>query len=166
MVLSSPTTALVLILVLPKSAAGSFVSPPGISARMETSLDASRRDFLLSSACVVSSSLLGPKATQAGIDPNALRNLPVEGDTGGSATRLRQIEAVQRPASDLVNTPWEELPDGVQYREYREGKGEAGVYSVDHSIQWYIDKTRVYASDNLIPTNPQLSRRDPGWLWK
>ncbi len=34
-----------------------------------------------------------PRPAQAGIDPSALRNLPVEGDSSGTAMRLRQIEA-------------------------------------------------------------------------
>ena len=68
-----------------------------------------------------------PLVANAGIDPNQLRNLPVEGDVSGTAQRLREIEAIQRPASDLTNVPFEELPSGVSYREYREGKGEAGM---------------------------------------
>ena len=86
--------------------------------------EASRRDIL--SAALLPLLVCAPKAAEAGIDPSLLRNLPVEGDSGGVAMRLRQIEAVQRPESDLVDKPWEELSDGVQYREYREGKGDAG----------------------------------------
>jgi hypothetical protein len=71
---------------------------------------------------------LKPTIAKAGIDPGMLKNLPVQGDESGQATRLRQIEAVQRPASDLTNMPFEELPSGVSYREYREGKGDAGTY--------------------------------------
>jgi hypothetical protein len=69
-----------------------------------------------------------PNIANAGIDPSMLKNLPVQGDESGQATRLRQIENVQRPASDLTNMPFEELPSGVSYREYREGKGDAGTY--------------------------------------
>ena len=71
--------------------------------------------------------LLVPSIANAGIDPSLLQNLPVQGDESGASQRLRQVEAVQRPASDLINIPYEELPSGVSYREYREGKGEAGT---------------------------------------
>jgi len=63
----------------------------------------------------------------AGIDPSLLRNLPVDGDVSGVSQRMRQIDAVQRPTSDLENAPYEELPSGVSFREYRSGKGEAVV---------------------------------------
>ena len=62
----------------------------------------------------------------AGIDPSALRNYSVEGDTTGSLTRLKQIEEDKVRPTDLENIPYEELPSGVSYRQYREGKGDAG----------------------------------------
>lgn len=68
-----------------------------------------------------------PQVANAGIDPAMLKNLPVQGDESGAAQRLRQVEAIQRPASDLENKPFEQLPSGVSYREYREGKGNAGT---------------------------------------
>lgn len=71
--------------------------------------------------------LLLPTVANAGIDPILLKTLPVQGDESGAVQRLRQIEDVQRPATDLVNVPFEELPSGVSYRVYREGKGEAGT---------------------------------------
>ena len=119
----------VLVLVLKTLVVESFVSPGAHRSRIKrlSRLDASRRD-IFSRIAWMPLVVATPKEAEAGIDPSALRNLPVEGDAGGSAMRMRQIEAVQRPESDLVNTPWEELPDGVQYREYREGKGEAGAY--------------------------------------
>ena len=67
-----------------------------------------------------------PGIASAGIDPSLLQSLPVQGDESGAAQRLRQVEAIQRPSSDLVDIPFTELPSGVSYREYREGKGEAG----------------------------------------
>lgn len=73
--------------------------------------------------------LVSPSQATAGIDPSLLKTLPVQGDDSGSATRLRQVESIQRPETDLVSIPFEELPSGVSYREYRAGKGEAGVYS-------------------------------------
>lgn len=63
----------------------------------------------------------------AGIDPSALRTLPVEGDSSGVTTRLRQIEAEKDRPEDSVDKPWEKIDDGVQFREYREGRGEITV---------------------------------------
>jgi hypothetical protein len=71
--------------------------------------------------------LVSPSQASAGIDPSSLRTLSVEGDASGSAMRLRQVENIQKPATDLVDIPFTELKSGVSYREYREGKGEAGV---------------------------------------
>lgn len=81
-----------------------------------------------------SATFLLPLVAKAGIDPNQLRTLPVEGDVSGTQQRLREIDAVQRPPSDLTNVPFEELPSGVSYREYREGKGEAGTRRADRSV--------------------------------
>ena len=69
---------------------------------------------------------LGVPTAEAGIDPNALKALPTEGDTSGAASRLRQIEAIN---TQPVNTdaPFETLPSGVSYGEFREGKGDAVV---------------------------------------
>lgn len=63
----------------------------------------------------------------AGIDPSALKDLPVAGDESGTATRLRQIEMTKNRPEDLVDQPFVTLPSGVSYREYREGKGAAVV---------------------------------------
>jgi hypothetical protein len=71
--------------------------------------------------------IVSPSQARAGIDPSLLRTLQVQGDNSGSATRLRQVENMQKPATDLVDVPFEELPSGVSYREYRAGKGEAGA---------------------------------------
>jgi hypothetical protein len=70
--------------------------------------------------------LFAPSVAHAGIDPSSLRSLPVQGDESGAAQRLRQVEALQKPTSDLVDIPFVDLPIGVSYREYREGKGDAG----------------------------------------
>ena len=100
-----------------------------ISSSLQTSFSdetaQSRRSFV--GAAIAGVFVALPSVANAGIDPALLKNLKVEGDEAGTAQRLRQIEAVQRPASDLVNIPFEELPSGVSYREYREGKGEAGT---------------------------------------
>lgn len=89
-----------------------------------------RRSFLgslLVGGAFLATSAVAPSPANAGIDPSLLKNLQVEGDASGTAQRLRQIEEIQRPASDTLNIPYEELPSGVQYREYREGKGEAVI---------------------------------------
>mmetsp|Transcript_22716 Transcript_22716/g.34356 ORF Transcript_22716/g.34356 Transcript_22716/m.34356 type:complete len:241 (+) Transcript_22716:115-837(+) len=88
---------------------------------------AGRRDFLASAGTTLLPLVAGPLAANAGIDPNALRNFQVEGDASGAATRLKEIEAIQKPAEDLVNKEYEKLSSGVSYREYREGRGEAMV---------------------------------------
>jgi len=80
-------------------------------------------------AIATTGTVLPTSPANAGIDPSLLRNYGVEGDASGIATRLRQIEEVQRPASDTVNKEYEKLPSGVEYREYREGKGEAVIQS-------------------------------------
>lgn len=85
-----------------------------------------RRAFVASALIASTLSLAFPQVANAGIDPSSLRNLQVEGDNAGSATRLRQIEAVNKPETDLADMPFVELPSGVSYREYRAGKGEAG----------------------------------------
>jgi len=81
--------------------------------------------FLGASAAVVAA----PRIAHAGIDPTALKSLPVEGDAAGTATRLRQIESIQKPAADEVDKPWEDLPSGVSFRDYREGRGGQGSYT-------------------------------------
>jgi hypothetical protein len=129
----------------------SFVSPGSRSHHLQldeiTRLGATRRDMLFSVSA--SSVVVGlPRPAQAGIDPSALRNLPVEGDSSGTAMRLRQIEAVQRPESDLVNSPWEELSDGVQYREYREGKGDAIVREGSKVATEMTIRCKAFASAN------------------
>lgn len=58
---------------------------------------------------------------------NALKALPVEGDTTGVATRKRQIELDRNRPEDTVDQAYVELPSGVSYREYRDGKGTAVV---------------------------------------
>uniref|UniRef100_A0A7S3LHP4 peptidylprolyl isomerase n=1 Tax=Amphora coffeiformis TaxID=265554 RepID=A0A7S3LHP4_9STRA len=87
-----------------------------------------RRHFLgLVASSVVVAAASAPPAAFAGIDPAALKALPVEGDVSGGATRLRQVQAINQPESDNVDRPWEDLPSGVLYREYRQGKGNAVV---------------------------------------
>jgi len=93
-----------------------------------------RRAVLLQTAKTVSSSLLivstaaYSRPAYAGIDPAALRALPVEGDVSGSASRLRQIGSANGPRpEDSKDIAFETLPSGASYREYREGKGDAIV---------------------------------------
>ena len=91
-----------------------------------------RRAVLLQTAKTVSSLLVATAAYSrpacAGIDPSALRALPVEGDVSGSASRLRQIGSANGPRpEDSKDVAFETLPSGASYREYREGKGDAIV---------------------------------------
>lgn len=90
-----------------------------------------RRQFIQAAPAAALAFLVRPQEANAGIDPNALKNLKVEGDDSGAAMRLRQLtqeEDKTRP-EDLVDIPFEKLDSGVSYREYREGKGEAVVKS-------------------------------------
>ena len=89
-----------------------------------------RRTFFRNAraAAVTSTILISPTTNaNAGIDPNALRSLPVEGDNTGVETRLRQIELNKNRPEDTIDVPWTVLEDGVQYREYRDGKGDVEV---------------------------------------
>lgn len=102
--------------------------PPMLESTTKTASSSHRRRYLLTTALPLLGGLsILPTVATAGIDPTALKSYSVEGDAAGTATRLRQIEAVKNPASDLVNVPFEELPSGVSYREYRAGKGDAVV---------------------------------------
>ena len=113
----------------------SLADPRILSARRGSSDDtdslADRRSVLGRAAAAAASSFLvlggiDIPAAEAGIDPNALKALPTEGDSSGAASRLRQIEAI---TTQPVNTdaPFETLPSGVSYGEFREGKGDAVV---------------------------------------
>lgn len=99
---------------------------PSTSRQSDVVLCMDRRSLL--SGVVSTGLVLGlPTAARAGIDPAMLQSLPVEGDESGAVRRLKQVEATMKPATDLVDIPFTELPSGVSYREYREGKGEAVV---------------------------------------
>ncbi len=91
----------------------------------------SRRDVttkIISPAIIALTPLLtNTQSAQAGIDPNALKQFQVEGDSTGASTRLRQVEAETIRPEDTMNIPFEELPSGVSFREYRQGKGEATI---------------------------------------
>ena len=108
------------------SVAAAFQQLSQQSHRPSTTLHSEndRRSFVSSlvTRAVGAGILFSPTVAHAGIDPTLLKSLPVQGDESGSAQRLRQIEAIQRPSSDLVDVPFTELPSGVSYREYREGK--------------------------------------------
>lgn len=91
-----------------------------------------RRSFV--NSLLVGATVLGTAGTilptapaNAGVDPSLLKSLKVDGDVSGQAQRMRQLEEIQRPASDTVNIPYEKLDSGVEYREYREGRGDAVV---------------------------------------
>jgi hypothetical protein len=90
-----------------------------------------RRSFLIQSTAAVSSFLISINSASpvnAGIDPSALKALPVEGDTTGVRSRLQQIESLNGPRpEDSKDIAFEKLASGASYREYREGKGDAAV---------------------------------------
>jgi len=94
-----------------------------------------RKQFLATTSSLIIPFLV-PNICNAGIDPSALRALPVEGDDSGAAGRLRSIAAPEekekedekkRQEDDMVQMPFEQLPSGVSYREYRAGTGDAVV---------------------------------------
>mmetsp|Transcript_25934 Transcript_25934/g.36910 ORF Transcript_25934/g.36910 Transcript_25934/m.36910 type:complete len:274 (+) Transcript_25934:421-1242(+) len=97
----------------------------------EETVGLSRRDIMFrfaTSSSIAAGIVFTPSFPAfAGIDPNALKNLPVEGDNTGAATRMRQIAATKSSPDDLIEKPFISLPGGVSYREYREGKGESEV---------------------------------------
>mmetsp|Transcript_45516 Transcript_45516/g.67074 ORF Transcript_45516/g.67074 Transcript_45516/m.67074 type:complete len:257 (+) Transcript_45516:65-835(+) len=103
----------------------------GAGKQMANAKSSNDRRAFLSSAVQIgglsSLAAMGPGMANAGIDPSTLKNIRVEGDEAGSATRLRQIELEKNRPEDTLNIPYEVLPSGVQYREYRDGKGEATV---------------------------------------
>jgi hypothetical protein len=89
------------------------------------------RRFWLTQAIMATTLLVPILPAQAGIDPSLLQGLPVKGDESGAAQRLREVQAINRPSSDNQDIPFVELgTSGVSYREYRLGKGEAGMCSM------------------------------------
>lgn len=102
-----------------------------VEKNYEQTEKSSRRSFFLKATKAAALVVLGPLASpsaQAAIDPNALKSLPVEGDNTGAASRIKQLEASKGPQpGDLEDIPFTKLESGVQYREYREGKGNAGA---------------------------------------
>mmetsp|Transcript_3074 Transcript_3074/g.4325 ORF Transcript_3074/g.4325 Transcript_3074/m.4325 type:complete len:277 (+) Transcript_3074:147-977(+) len=90
-----------------------------------------RRNFIENIATVVTINTIAltnsPLPSYAGIDPSSLSSFRTEGDDAGTTTRLRQIENIRNKPEDSLNIPYEELPNGISYREYREGKGEAVI---------------------------------------
>jgi len=83
------------------------------------------RRFILTTAAATLLLLLPVQTATAGIDPSALRNLPVEGDAAGAAQRLRQLE--QQQTATPQNVEFIELPSGVSYGDFRLGRGDAVV---------------------------------------
>lgn len=90
----------------------------------------SRRSFLFrnvaSSVAIAATFATIPKAAYAGIDPNALKALPSQGESGSSSI-LRQIEASKAPKYEEVEGEWETQPSGIITRDYRIGLGESAV---------------------------------------
>jgi len=88
----------------------------------EESSTIGRRSILSSSFLFVLTG--GATIANAGIDPLALKALPIDGDDSGVASRLSQISSLNGPRpEDSKDIAFEKLPSGASYREYREGKG-------------------------------------------
>jgi hypothetical protein len=100
----------------------------------------------LSKAALV---VAGAQPAYAGIDPSALKALPVEGDTTGVASRLRQIESINGPRpEDTKDIAFEVLPSGASFREYREGKGDATVQTGSKVAAEMTIRCRSFATAN------------------
>lgn len=117
---------------------------------MSMTTASSRRDWLATAAASGTASivLLLPDVAMAGIDPSALKTLPVEGDKTGATTRLQQLEANKNRPEDLADVPFTELPSGVSYREYRQGKGEAVVQDGSKVAVEMTIRCRAFATAN------------------
>eukprot|EP00956_Cyclotella_meneghiniana_P001768 scaffold1947_cov77-Cyclotella_meneghiniana.AAC.4 len=93
--------------------------------------------------------LFAAAPANAGIDPSALKALPVEGDITGATSRLRQIESVNGPRpEDTKDIPYEKLSSGASYREYREGKGDATIQSGSKVAVEMSIRCRSFATAN------------------
>lgn len=102
------------------------------SALSSKPTDTSRRQLITQAGSGLASAVLlpflvFPQKASAGIDPNALKSMSVEGDNNGSMQRLRQLQEEKTRPEDTVDKPFEKLDGGISYREYREGKGDAIV---------------------------------------
>ncbi|KAL7517497.1 hypothetical protein ACHAWX_002415 [Stephanocyclus meneghinianus] len=107
-----------------------------------------RRSFLVK-VSQVSLVVSGVQPSNAGIDPSSLKSLPVEGDTSGAATRLRQIESSNGPRpEDSKDIAFEVLPSGASYREYREGKGDATAQPGSKVAVEMTIRCRSFATSN------------------
>ena len=107
-----------------------------------------RRSFLsqVSTAALL---LTAASPANAGIDPSALKSLPIEGDANGAASRIRQLESANGPRpEDTQDIPFEKLSSGASYREYREGKGEATVQSGSKVAVEMSIRARSFATAN------------------
>jgi hypothetical protein len=104
-----------------------FISAqPDSTADITSESGCGRRSFVTKTC--TAALLFAATPANAGIDPSALKALPVEGDATGATSRLRQIEAVNGPRpEDTKDIAFEKLPSGASYREYREGKGDAAI---------------------------------------
>ena len=95
-----------------------------------------RRFIILSSSSLMMMMMMGTsQSAKAGIDPSALKSLPIEGDISGSTTRLRQLSSLTNNNSatgarpdDSKDIAFTVLPSGEgSYRTYREGSGDATI---------------------------------------
>lgn len=111
----------------------------------------SRRSFFtkIAPALILTPALItNPEIASAGIDPNALKILQVEGDATGAATRLRQLQEEKVRPEDTIQKPFEDLSGGVSFREYREGKGEAVVQNGSKVAVEMTIRCKSFATNN------------------
>jgi len=119
-----------------------------------------RRSFLQTATTLV---LASPLPSSAGIDPSALKSLPVEDDATGATSRLRQLSSLSdsgpRP-EDSKDIAFEVLPSGASYREYREGKGDAAVKPGSKVAVEMTVRCRSFATANEPGGLKYFSTRD------
>ncbi|KAL7471390.1 hypothetical protein ACHAXS_011682, partial [Conticribra weissflogii] len=131
--------------------------------RFPTAAPSNRRSFVrsIAAASLLTSSVVLPAS--AGIDPSALKSLPVEGDATGATSRLRQLSSLSdsgpRP-EDSKDIAFEVLPSGASYREYREGKGDAAVRPGSKVAVEMTVRCRSFATANEPGGLKYFSTRD------
>lgn len=92
-----------------------------LSEKSNSEDDSSRRLFF-SSVAVAAAIAIPATAANAGIDVRSLKNLPVEGDATGAATRMKQLQQQGTQMEAVDRSVQMMLPSGVSYREYSPGK--------------------------------------------
>uniref|UniRef100_A0A7S2V4T0 peptidylprolyl isomerase n=1 Tax=Fibrocapsa japonica TaxID=94617 RepID=A0A7S2V4T0_9STRA len=107
----------------------------------------SRRD-LLKIAPAVGLPILLPEISWAGIDPNALKGLQIEGDQTGAQARLRQLQGDVEEKPENMDVMFETLASGVSYGEYKAGKGESVVKEGSKVAVEMTIRMKAFATNN------------------